>query len=247
MDKLIYTSMTGASAAQERQAVLANNLANVSTTGFRAQLSTFRSVPVNGDGASTRVFAAEATSTAGFDTTPGSAQKTERNLDAMAQGNAWFAVQGLDGTEAYSRNGAFEVNPQGTLINSFGQTVLSGDGAPVDVPPGAAITLAPDGTITSKVDGQPASVLARLKMVTPTDDDPIRRGPDGLFRSTSGNPLPPDVNAKLQTGALESSNVSAIGTMVSMIEAARQFDHQSRLMTNAESMDKSASQLLSVN
>ncbi|MES2183581.1 MAG: flagellar basal body rod protein FlgF [Pseudomonadota bacterium] len=245
MDKLIYTSMTGASAAQERQAVLANNLANVSTTGFRAQLSTFRSVPVNGDGASTRVFAAEATS--GFDTTPGSTQKTERNLDAMAQGNAWFAVQGTDGTEAYSRNGAFEVNPQGTLVNSFGQTVLSADGAPVDVPQGALITLAPDGTITTKVDGQPASVLARLKLATPAADDPIKRGEDGLFRSTSGNPLPSDPTAKLQTGSLESSNVSAVGTMVAMIEAARQFDSQSKLMTSAETMDKSASQLLSVN
>ncbi len=247
MDKLIYTSMTGASAAQERQAVLANNLANVSTTGFRAQLSTFRSVPVNGDGASTRVFAAEATSATGYDATPGAAQKTERNLDAMAQGNAWFAVQGLDGTEAYSRNGAFEVNPQGTLVNSFGQTVLSADGGPIDVPPGAGITLAPDGTITSKVDGQPSSVLARLKLATPDPQDPIKRSEDGLFRTTSGNPMAPDPLAKLQTGSLESSNVSAVGTMVAMIEAARQFDSQSKLMTNAESMDKSASQLLSVN
>jgi flagellar basal-body rod protein FlgF len=245
MDKLIYTSMTGANAAQERQSVLANNLANVSTTGFRAQLSTFRSVPVNGDGASTRVFAAEATS--GFDDTPGSAQHTDRNLDAMAQGNAWFAVQGLDGTEAYSRNGAFEVNPQGTLVNNFGQTVLSADGAPVDVPQGAAITLAPDGTITSKVDGQPPSTLARLKLATPTADDPIKRSDDGLFRTASGNPMASDPAAKLQTGAIEGSNVSAVGTMVAMIEAARQFDSQSKLMSSAETMDKSASQLLSVN
>lgn len=111
MDHVIYTAMTGANAAAQRQSVLANNLANASTTGFRAELSTFRSVPLQGDGASTRVFALEATS--GYRDTPGSVERTGRNLDAMAAGSAWFAVQGLDGTEAYTRSGAFEVNATG--------------------------------------------------------------------------------------------------------------------------------------
>ena len=97
MDRIIYTAMTGANAAAQRQAVLSNNLANASTTGFRAELSTFRAVPLQGDGASTRVFALEAT--AGYRDTPGAVQRTGRNLDAMAAGSAWFAVQGLDGTE----------------------------------------------------------------------------------------------------------------------------------------------------
>ena len=100
MDRLIYTSMTGASAAAQRQSVLANNLANASTNGFRAELSMFRAVPLEGDGSSTRVFTVEAT--AGHLEQPGSAQRTDRPLDAMAQGNAYFAVQGLDGTEAYT-------------------------------------------------------------------------------------------------------------------------------------------------
>src|SRR5689334_22781630 len=101
MDHIIYTAMTGANTAANRQAVLANNLANVSTNGFRAELSTYRSVPLNGPGASTRVFALEAT--AGHSETPGPVQQTGRNLDAVAQGNAWFTVQGLDGTETYTR------------------------------------------------------------------------------------------------------------------------------------------------
>ena len=90
MDRLIYTAMTGANAAAHRQAVLANNLANVSTNGFRAELSSFRAVPVRGDGASTRVMAAEAT--AGYLDTPGAPQRTGRSLDAMAVGKAWFAA-----------------------------------------------------------------------------------------------------------------------------------------------------------
>ena len=73
MDRLIYTAMTGANAAAHRQAVLSNNLANASTNGFRAELSTFRAVPVRGEGASTRVLALEAT--AGHLNTPGSAQQ----------------------------------------------------------------------------------------------------------------------------------------------------------------------------
>ena len=243
MDRLIYTSMTGANAAAARQAVLSNNLANASTAGFRSELSTFRAVPVRGDGAATRVFAAEAT--AGHDDTAGPAQRTDRNLDAMAQGKAWFGVQALDGTEAYTRNGAFEVNAQGTLVNNVGLTVLSADGAPIDVPPGAQVTLGLDGTVTSKVAGQPPATLGRVKMVTPGVEDPLRRGEDGLFRAVSQNPLPADATARLQTGAIEGSNVNSVSTMVAMIEAARQFDSQTRLMQAAEQDDKAASQLLS--
>ena len=113
MDRIIYTSMTGANAAQHRQALLSNNLANASTHGFRAEMATFRSVPMQGDGSTTRVFALEATS--GHVQTSGPAERTGRNLDAMAVGNAWFAVQALDGTEAYTRAGSFQVTEAGQL------------------------------------------------------------------------------------------------------------------------------------
>ncbi|WP_198972598.1 flagellar basal body rod protein FlgF [Xylophilus sp. ASV27] len=242
MDRLIYTSMTGASAAAARQTVLANNLANASTNGFRAELSQFRAVPLNGSGASSRVFSLEATS--GYDDRPGAVQRTGRNLDAMAQGNAWFAVQGLDGTEAYTKNGALEVNAQGTLVNSVGLTVLSDGGAPIDVPPGAQITLGLDGSVTAKIDGQPPNALGRVKLATPTPDDPLQRGTDGLFRTRAGEPLPQDAQARLQTGAIESSNVNAVESMVGMIAAARQFESQMKLMQTAETNDKSASKLL---
>lgn len=244
MDRLIYTAMTGANAATSRQAVLSNNLANASTNGFRAEMSTYRAVPLQGDGASTRVFALEASS--GYLNTPGSAQRTDRNLDAMTTGNAWFAIQGLDGTEAYTRHGHFEVSSDGTLVNSQGLPMLSNGGAPITVPPNAEIAIGHDGNISAKVNGQPGNIIGRLKMATPTAEDPIKRGDDGLFRTTTGEPLPNDDTARLQVGALESSNVNSIEAMVGIIQTARQFEAQMRLVQTAESNDRAAGQLLSL-
>ena len=244
MDHLIYTAMSGANAAAQRQAVLSNNLANASTNGFRAELSTFRAVPVRGDGAPTRVLAVEAT--AGHLDTPGAAQRTGRSLDAMTTGNSWFAVQALDGTESYTRNGSFEVSPEGTLKTSNGLTVLSDGGSPISIPTGAEVSIGFDGNLSAKVGNQPSTGVGRLKLITPTADDPLKRGDDGLFRATSGDPLPSDPNARVQVGALEGSNVNAIETMVGMIATARQFETQMRLLSTAEANEKSADQLLNV-
>ena len=242
MDRLIYTAMSGANAAASRQAVLSNNLANVSTTGFRAELSTYRAVPLQGEGTPTRVFAVEAT--AGFLDRPGPAQKTDRSLDVMATGSAWFSMQALDGTEAYTRNGHLEVSNDGTIVSSSGLPVLSSGGAPMTVPPGAMLSIGNDGTVSAKVGSQPANSIGRLKMVTSGTDDPLKRGADGLFRTASGDPLPNDETAKLQTGVLEGSNVNAVEAMVGMIQTARQFETQMRLLQTAESNDRSAAQLL---
>ena len=244
MDHLIYTAMSGANAAAQQQSILANNLANASTTGFRAELSTFRAVPVRGDGASTRVFTIPATS--GQSNTPGPAQRTGRNLDAMASGNAWFGVQALDGTESYTRNGAFQVSPEGTLMTNTGLTVLSDGSAPITVPAGAEVSIGFDGILSARVGKQPPTGIGRLKLVTPAQEDPLRRGDDGLFRATSGEPLPHDANARVQSGSLEGSNVNTIEAMVSMIQMARQFETQMRLLQTAESNERSADKLLSM-
>ena len=95
MDRLIYLSMSGAKASLQRQDVLAHNLANASTNGFRAEMAAFRAVPVLGDGASTRAYALE--STIGYDNATGPIQTTGRELDVAMKGNAWLAVQGADG------------------------------------------------------------------------------------------------------------------------------------------------------
>src|SRR6187200_2505554 len=142
MDRMIYLSMAGAKAAMQRQDVLANNLANVSTVGFRAELAAFRAVPVEGSGASTRVYSLE--STPGYDATPGQIAATGRNLDVAMKGNAWLAVQGLDGTEAYTRGGSLQVTADGNLVTTAGLTVL-GDAGPIQIPPDSRVGIAADG------------------------------------------------------------------------------------------------------
>ena len=240
MDRMIYLSMSGAKATMQRQETLANNLANVSTVGFRAELAAFRAVPVQGSGASTRVYALE--STPGYDATPGQVSATGRNLDVAMKGSAWLAVQGLDGTEAYTRSGSLDVNAEGNLVTSSGLTVL-GDGGPISVPPDNAISIAADGTVSATAANGRSTSIGKLKLVTP--EGPLTRGTDGLFRGADGD-LSADATAQVQDGALEGSNVSAVETMVSMISAARQFEAQMKSLSTAEGNDKAAAQLLAV-
>ena len=244
MDRLIYTAMTGANAAQHRQQLLSNNLANASTPGFRAELATFRAVPVRGDGSSTRVFALEAT--AGHSDAPGPMTNTGRNLDVAVRSNSYLSVQALDGTEAYTRAGALEVNPEGTLVNAQGLPMLS-DGGPITVPPNAQVDIGEDGTVTARVAGQPSQGLGKLKLVSPDADNRLKRGEDGLFRGLQGDPLPADARARVQSGALEGSNVNPIEAMVGMIAVARQFEVQMRMLQNGEKNDQTAAQLLGLN
>jgi flagellar basal-body rod protein FlgF len=240
MDRMIYLSMTGAKATMQRQEVLAHNLANVSTNGFREQLQTFRSVPLQGDGATTRVFSLE--STPGYNSQPGVMQATERPLDVAVRGNAWLAVQGLDGTEGYTRAGSLDVTAEGQLVTMAGLPV-QGDGGPITVPANALVHIGVDGTVSAKVGNAAPQAVGKLKLVTP--EAALLRGDDGLFRAADGADLPNDANARVQSGALEGSNVSAVHTMVSMIAAARQFEHQMKILQTAEQKEQAASRLLS--
>ena len=241
MDRMIYLSMSGAKATMQRQDTLANNLANVSTAGFRAELQAFRAVPVQGSGASTRVYALETTT--GYDATPGPLTDTGRALDVAAKGNSWLTVQALDGTEAYTRGGSFEVASDGTLTTRSGLAVL-GDGGPLQIPANTQVSIGSDGIVSAATADGRSSAVGKLKLVTP--EAPLTRGVDGLFRGADGD-LPADAAARVQDGALEGSNVGPVETMVSMIAAARQFEQQMKLMKTAEDDEKAAAQLLSMN
>lgn len=240
MDRVIYLAMAGAKANLQRQDVLSHNLANASTTGFRAELTAFRAVPVLGSGASTRVYAIE--STPGYNPDPGPVAATGRNLDIALKGNAWLAVQAADGTEAYTRAGALDVDAEGLLVTRSGLQV-QGDGGPITVPPNAQVTIGGDGIVTARVgNGQPQGI-GRLKLVTP--EAPLARGNDGLFRAADGQDLPADATAGLQAEALEGSNVSPVESMVAMIAAARQFEQQMKMLQTAQEREQSATRLLS--
>ena len=238
MDRMIYLSMAAAKATMHRQEVVSHNLANVSTNGFRAELAAFRAVPVRGDGASSRVYALE--STVGYSNAPGTVQTTGRPLDVAVKGNSWLAVQALDGTEAYTRAGALEVNAEGLLTDVQGRPVV-GDGGPLNIPANAEVEVASDGTVSAKVGRERPQPLGRLKLVTP--EAALQRGTDGLFRAAEGD-LAADPAARVQSGALEGSNVNAVESMVAMIAAARQFEQQMKALQTAEQKEQSATKLL---
>lgn len=239
MDRMIYLSMAGAKMNMQRQDVLSNNLANVSTTGFRAEMEATRAVPVLGDGASTRVYALE--TTVGYNDSTGPINFTGRSLDVAAQGKTWMTVQGLDGTEAYTRFGSFTVNTEGNLVTQSGLPVM-GDGGPIAIPANSEPSIAADGTVSARLPNGKSTGVGKLKLVTAQDK--LIRGEDGLFRGADGE-LPADPNARVQDGALEGSNVNPIETMVAMIAAARQFETQIKMMQTAEANEKAAAQLLS--
>lgn len=242
MDRLIYTSMSGAKHLLARQDTLAQNLANVNTTGYRADVVALRAVPARGQEAGTRVFTVE--TTVGWDMKTGPMATTGRALDIAVQGPGWIAVQGADGNEAYSRAGNLQITAEGTLVLPNGAPVLS-DGGPITVPQDAQLSIAPDGTISAKLAGQTAlNQVGRIKLVNPEDGELVK-GLDGLFRTRSGEPAEVDPNVRLADGTLEGSNVNVVETMIGMIAAARQFEMQLKLMQTAEQNEQKAGTLIS--
>lgn len=244
MDRLIYTAMTGAKHILEQQANTSHNLANATTTGFRAQLDSFRTVPVIGSNLPTRAFVVDAT--VGTDFTPGPIQNTGRELDVALQGKGWIALQLEDGTEAYTRNGAFKISENGVLQTQNGINVL-GDGGPISIPPDVAVTIGKDGTVSaiSTAGKATATVLGRIKLVNPPEDT-ISRSDDGLFRLKGGGEADADANVAVIGGSLEGSNVSVVDAMVNMISLARQFEMHMNLLKNVESNETKAGQLLAL-
>lgn len=245
MDRLIYLAMTGAKHIMEQQGNTAHNLANVSTTGFRAQLDSFRAVPVISDSMPTRAFVVDAT--VGADFTPGPLQQTGRSLDVALQGQGWIAVQREDGSEAMTRQGSLKTSENGLLLTASGQSVL-GDAGPISIPPDVNVTIASDGTIsTTERAGAPgqANIIGRIKLVNPPEET-LERADDGLFRIKGGGDAEVDANVRVAGGALEGSNVNPVDAMVNMISLGRQFEMHMSLLKNAESNAAKASQLLSL-
>jgi flagellar basal-body rod protein FlgF len=245
MDRLIYTAASGAKHILEQQATTSNNLANLSTTGFRAQIDTFRAVPVQSEGLPTRAFVVD--NTVGADFSAGPLQVTGRDLDVAVKGRGWLAVQMPDGTEAYTRNGALQMSPNGVLQTTNG-LAIQGEGGPITVPPDVTVAVGADGTvatIATTTPPGPSTVLGRLKLVNPNDADLVR-GDDGLFRMKDGSAAQADPQVAVSHGMLEGSNVSAVDSMVQMISLARSLETQMSLLKNAENNAAKATQILAL-
>ncbi len=233
MDRSLFIAMSGAKQTLLEQTANANNLANSQTTGFKADLHQFRSMPVFGPGYPTRVYAM--TERPGSDLSMGILQTTGRSLDVAIKGDGWLAVVGKDGQEAYTRAGDLRVSPQGQLKNAAGWAIL-GEQGPVSIPPYDKLDIGKDGTISIIPLGSNATTLVvvdRIKLVKP-DLQNLEKRSDGLMYAKNGGKLTPSANVSLVQGALEGSNVNTVEAMVSMIELARHFELQTKVMKSAD-------------
>jgi flagellar basal-body rod protein FlgF len=243
MDRGLYVAMTGAKQIMQAQAVNNNNIANASTTGFRADTVAFTSEPIYGPGYATRVNAVAGDS--GVDFSSGVLISSGRALDIAVNGSGFIAVQGADGREGYTRAGDLHVTDSGAVVTSSGEAVLSETG-PVQIPPATKVTIGSDGTVSVVQEGLSAaaqSQVDRIKLVNPKIKD-LQKGPDGLLYLKSGGKAITDENVTVGSGVLESSNVNAAMSLVSMIELQRLYEFQIKSMNAADANEQSAERMM---
>jgi len=246
MDRMLYISMNAAQQTMLSQAANSNNLANVNTTGFRADFEQFRSQPVFGEGLPSRVYSmSERPAT---DYQQGSVQSTGRELDISIQGDGFLAVQGKDGREGYTRAGDLQITASGQLVTGTGLAVM-GEGGPIAIPPAEKVEIGADGTITIRPVGGDANALAildRIKLVKPELNN-IFKDSDGLMRMQDGSDAPLDAAVTVASGTLEGSNVNAVGALVNMIELQRQYEMQVKMMKSADDNSAASARMLQFN
>lgn len=243
MDKLLYVAMSGAKETLATQEANNYNLANASTTGFKAALSAFQTRSVSGPGFASRAYATAGS--VGWNHAVGEQQATGNPLDVAIQGDGFIAVQDPAGNEAYTRAGDFHVDANGTLVTAGGRPVLS-DSGPLSLPPATSVTIGSDGTVSVVPLGQTPNTVAavgRIKLVNPPEGA-LERGADGLYRTGDGSPAAGDANVRLASGVLESSNVNLPGCLVNMIELSRRFELQVRALHTADQDAQSSTKLL---
>jgi flagellar basal-body rod protein FlgF len=243
MDRGLYVAMTGAKQIMQAQAVNNHNIANVGTTGFRADAVSFTSEPIYGPGYATRVNAVAGD--AGTDFSSGVVNTTNRNLDIAVNGKGFIAVQGADGTEAYTRAGDLQVSESGAVTTVTGFAVLSESG-PLNIPPSTQVTIGSDGTVSVVPLGlSPAAQtqVDRIKLVNPQPTD-LRKGTDGLLHLKTGGKAPTDETVTVTSGALEGSNVNSAQSLVNMIELQRLYEFQIKSINASDTDEQSAERMM---
>jgi flagellar basal-body rod protein FlgF len=245
MDRLIFTAASGMTAAMTRQRVVASNLANAQTIGFRAE--TLQSTPMTLDGPQLDVRSLNQTQVHGAMMTPGSVVETGSPLDIAMQGDAMLTVQAPDGGEGYTRRGDLSVSPTGVLQNGDGLPVI-GQNGPISVPPGSNVSISPEGDVMiadPSTPDQPPTQVDKLKLASWRGSQ-IQKDLSGLFRVPNGGILPTDETAHVIVGSLEQSNVKPTEVLVEMVEAQRSFDIRTKLISTARELDEGGASLMRI-
>lgn len=243
MDRLIYTAVSGMTESMTRESVIASNMANANTIGFKAEKLYTTPVTLKGPALEARAMTSGEVKSA--DMSAGNVSQTGRELDIALQGDGMMAVQAADGTETYTRRGDLTISPTGVLQNGDGRPVI-GNGGPITLPLDAKITIGPDGMIlmvNQENPNLPAQPVDRIKLAS-TSGSTIAKGMDGLFRVVGGGVLPSDDNARLIPRSLEQSNVNPSEVLTQMVQSQRLFDIRSKLISTAKDVDQSGTSLL---
>lgn len=241
MDALIYTAMSGADRALRAQQVHANNLANMETGGFRANLEVSSTQSLSGYGYGYDDRHMTQTQSSAIETRSGAVKETGRELDVAITGPGYLAVQWQNG-EAYTRAGAINIDDAGAL--SVNGHALLGEGGPIVLPTYTSMSIGGDGTISVQTPGSvQMQTVDKIKLVN-AEAGELTKNEAGLIVSRGGEPLPTDPAVKLRDRHLEGSNVSAVEEMVATMSLNRSFEIQMKLYKAADSMNEVGNRLL---
>ena len=239
MDRLGYTAMTAASRSMSSLQVRANNLANVNTPGFRADLEQAKSVAVEGYGYDSRHLAQVQNN--GVSLAPGALMATGRELDFAIRGKGLIALEGPKG-ELYTRNGSMQVDAELRLTIN-GRPVL-GEGGPIVLPEYDSLHIGSDGMVSVIPRGDFLSAeVDRIKRVDVPAANLVKDA-SGLLATKDGEPATVDDEVVLASGFLEASNVSSIDQLVATMSLNRLFETQVKMMKAAEDLSEAGNRMI---
>lgn len=239
MDRLGYTAMTAASRTMLSLQVRSNNLANVNTPGFRADLERARSVSVEGYGYDSRHMALVENN--GVNLAAGALVATGRELDFAVKGTGLIVLQDGEG-EAYTRQGSMQVDAEGRLTLN-GRAVL-GEGGPIELPEHDRVEIGNDGTVSIMAPGDYLMAeVDRIRLVDVPAAN-LMKNAAGLLVTRNGEPAQPSENVRLASGFLESSNVSAIDELATTMSLSRLFETQVKMMKAAEDLSDAGNRMI---
>ncbi|EMD1178572.1 flagellar basal body rod protein FlgF [Vibrio harveyi] len=240
MDKLLFTAASGATRVLFAQQVQANNLANINTDGFRADIEQAESIDVLGPGFQTRTMVSA--TNGGTDFSLGNLKYTANPLDIAIRGDGFIAVQAHENDEAYTRSGSLHLSANGELMQ--GEHYVLGEGGPIVIPEHKSINVGGDGTISIvPVGGNAVQEVARIKLVKP-ETSQLQKSQDGLFRLKTGGEADLNESVNIASEYIESSNVNAIEALVNNITLSRNFEFQVKMMKVADQLATTGNKLI---
>ena len=246
MDRSIYTALNSMNILRDNQSVTAQNLANISVTGFQKDIQiNFASVYLDRDkGIDPRVMALQ--EPGGFDSTPGPMQQTGAPLDLAVDGSGYFIVKPANGKIALSRRGDFTVSADGTLRDGTGTQPLSVDLEPVTIPPHRKISISGDGIIQIEPLNGPVGQTVNVAQLATTfgSEVPLAKTIDGFVRPVDGSVPAPDNRTILLSGFLEGSNVQSVDELVTGIDQSRAYEINVKFITTAQEIDEASASLM---